>query len=156
MIVALLPALVAAAILWVLVIVVLLLTGKRDAARAFAAFLPDSLVLVRRLLADPGIAGSRKLALWALLAYLALPFDLVPDFLPVVGQLDDAIIAALLLRFALRGAGPARLVEMWPGSPEGLAVAFRLVFGAQPSASAVARGSSYAPKSCDPGLGSGR
>lgn len=126
-----LPALAVAAILWALAIVALLLAGRPETARAVAAFLPDCLILVRRLLGDPGVSRSRKLALWGLLAYLAMPFDLVPDFLPVVGQLDDAIAAAVVLRFVLRGAGLARLAELWPGSPEGLAVLSRLAFGAQ-------------------------
>jgi uncharacterized membrane protein YkvA (DUF1232 family) len=84
------------------------------------------LILVQRLLRDPALPRSRKLALWALLAYLALPIDLVPDFLPVIGVLDDAILAALALRFVLRGAPAGRLAELWPGPPEGLAVVSRL------------------------------
>ncbi|MGN6257893.1 MAG: YkvA family protein [Solirubrobacterales bacterium] len=107
-----------------------------EVLRSLATFLPDVLILVRRLLGDPQVPRSRKLALGALLAYLALPFDLVPDFIPVVGYLDDAIIAALALRFALRGLDAAQLAEMWPGSTEGLAVISHLAFGVQPSASA--------------------
>lgn len=132
-------ALVIAVFLWALAIGALLLAGRADAARAVAAFLPDCLILVRRLLGDRRVPRSRKLALWALLGYLALPFDLVPDFLPVIGQLDDAIVAAVVLRFVLRGAGPARLAELWPGSPEGLVVISRLAFGAQASASLASR-----------------
>lgn len=109
-------------LLWALALLALCLAGRRDAARSLAAFLPDTLVLVRRLLGDPQLPRSRKLALWALLAYLALPFDLIPDFLPVIGQLDDAILAALTLRFVLRGTTPDHLAEIWPGSPQGLAV----------------------------------
>ncbi|MGN6215589.1 MAG: YkvA family protein [Solirubrobacterales bacterium] len=139
MLASVLLALAFAALLWASAIALLLLVGRRDTARALAAFLPDSLILVRRLLADPSVPRSRKLALWALLAYLALPFDLVPDFLPAIGQLDDAVIAALVLRFVLRGAGPARLAELWPGSPQGLAVISRLAFGAQASAALASR-----------------
>ena len=53
----------------------------------------DSLVLVGRLLRDPKVPRSRKFALGLLLAYLASPIDLIPDFLPVIGQLDDVLIA---------------------------------------------------------------
>lgn len=116
----------AAILLWALCLAALYLSGRRSAVRALATFLPDSLILVGRLLADPALPRSRKLALMALLGYLALPIDLVPDFLPVVGQLDDAILAAVTLRFVLRGAAPARLAELWPGSPEGLRVILRL------------------------------
>lgn len=135
MLASLLPVLAICVALWGLVIAGLFLAGKPAAGRALAAFLPDCLVLVRRLLGDGTVPRSRKLALWALLGYLALPFDLVPDFLPVIGQLDDAILAAMVLRLALRGAGPARLAELWPGSAEGLAVISRLAFGARASGS---------------------
>lgn len=70
-----------------------------------ARFIPDCLILFRRLLADPRINHWRKLLLGALLVYLAFPLDLVPDFIPVAGQLDDVILVALVLRTILRGAG---------------------------------------------------
>jgi uncharacterized membrane protein YkvA (DUF1232 family) len=57
--------------------------------------LPDCIVLVTRLAREPRVPRRRKLLLFALVGYLALPFDLVPDFIPVAGQLDDAIIVAL-------------------------------------------------------------
>jgi uncharacterized membrane protein YkvA (DUF1232 family) len=116
----------AALLLWALCVGALYISGRRGEARAVATFLPDCLVFVRRLLADPALPRSRKLALLALLAYLALPIDLIPDFLPVVGQLDDAILVALTLRFIFRSAPPGRLAELWPGSPAGLAVISRL------------------------------
>jgi uncharacterized membrane protein YkvA (DUF1232 family) len=116
----------AALLLWAVCLAALYVSGRRGAARALATFLPDSLVLVRRLLADRSLPRARKLALMALLAYLALPIDLVPDFLPVVGLLDDAILTALTLRFVLRGATAGRLAELWAGPPEGLAVISRL------------------------------
>lgn len=116
----------AALLVWAIALAALYVAGRRETARALATFLPDSLVLVKRLLREPALPRSRKLALWALLAYLALPIDLVPDFLPVVGLLDDAILSALTLRFVLRGTTTARLAELWPGPPEGLAVISRL------------------------------
>ena len=63
----------------------------------------------------------------ALLGYLALPFDLVPDFIPVVGQLDDAIPAALVLRAVVGGAGRAVVEEHWPGPPASRDLILRLV-----------------------------
>ena len=69
---------------------------------------------------------ARKLSLGLLVAYLASPIDLIPDFLPVIGQLDDALIAGLVLRGLVRGAGPAVLHEHWPGGREGLALLLRL------------------------------
>jgi hypothetical protein len=66
--------------------------GRREGARALAGFIPDCAVLVSRLLRDPRAPRRRKLLLVALLGYLSSPLDLVPDFIPVVGQLDDVII----------------------------------------------------------------
>ena len=64
--------------------------------------------------------------LWLLLGYLALPFDLVPDFIPVLGYADDAILVSWVLRSVIRAAGPEVVAEHWPGTPEGLAVVRRL------------------------------
>jgi uncharacterized membrane protein YkvA (DUF1232 family) len=110
-------------------IVVLLAFGRRTAARALAGFIPDCLVLLRRLLADERVPRRRKAVLIALVAYLAMPIDLVPDFIPAVGQLDDAIIAALALRYALRAGGPALLREHWPGPQSSLDVVVRVAYG---------------------------
>ena len=93
-----------------------------------ARFIPDCLVLFRRLLADDRVPRARKLSLVLMLGYLALPIDLIPDFIPVAGQLDDAILVALTLRFVLHGSGRELVGEHWPGPPEGLAVVQRFAF----------------------------
>ena len=111
----------------------LVLAGRRQAARALARFIPDCIVLVRRLLADPRVPRRHKLLLGALLGYLALPFDLVPDFIPVAGQLDDAIVVAVVLRTVLRASGPAMVSEHWRGPRMTLSVILR--FAGQPAAS---------------------
>lgn len=108
----------------------LLLRGRRSDARALAGFVPDCVVLFRRLLGDPGLSRPRKLLLVALVGYLAMPIDLIPDFIPVAGQLDDAILVALALRVVLRGAGPALVREHWPGPAASLNVMLRLAGGA--------------------------
>lgn len=107
----------------------LLAAGRRGGARAVAGFVPDCIVLFRRLLADPRVPRARKLAVVALIGYLALPIDLIPDFIPVAGQLDDAILVVLVLRFVLAGGGPALLSERWPGPPESAALLRRVAFG---------------------------
>jgi len=61
-----------------------------------------------------------------LIVYLASPLDAIPDFIPVVGQLDDALLAAMALRVVLRGAGPELLEEHWPGPKNSLAALTRL------------------------------
>ncbi len=112
-------------------ILILIVLGRRTEARALAAFIPDCIALFRGLLADSRVPRSRKFALVLLIAYLALPIDVVPDFIPFAGQLDDAILAALVLRFVLRGAGPQLLAEHWRGSPGGLRVLVRIAFPSQ-------------------------
>ena len=104
----------------------LVIRGRREDARAFATFIPDCIVLVSRLARDPRVPRRRKLLLIALVAYLGLPFDLVPDFIPVAGQLDDAIIVALVLRHFVRAGGEPMLRELWPGPEQSLALILRL------------------------------
>ncbi len=110
------------------VVLALFILGRRSEARALARFIPDCLVLFRRLLADDRVPRVRKLSLALMLGYLALPIDLIPDFIPIAGQLDDAILVALTLRFVLHGSGRELVDEHWPGPPEGLAVIQRLAF----------------------------
>ena len=98
----------------------LALRGRRSDARALAGLIPDCLVLVKRLLRDPRVPRARKLMLALLVAYLAMPVDLVPDFIPVAGQLDDAVLVALALRSLARGGGQALLREHWPGPARSL------------------------------------
>lgn len=93
----------------------------KDALR----LLPDLLRLVRRLAADRTLATGVRLRLVLLLAYLLLPIDLVPDFVPVVGYADDAVIVALVLRSVLKRAGPEALERHWPGSSAGLEIILR-------------------------------
>lgn len=100
---------------WAALVGALLLTGRRADAAAAATLIPDCLVLVRRLLGDPRLPRRHKLLLGALLLYLALPFDLVPDVIPVAGQLDDVLAVALVLRTIVRGAGRELVCDCWPG-----------------------------------------
>jgi uncharacterized membrane protein YkvA (DUF1232 family) len=95
--------------------------------RAVAGFLPDCIVLFARLARDPRTGRSLTLLLVVSGAYLAFPFDLIPDFIPVLGLVDDAILIALVLRFALRRAGPEVVREHWPGPESTLAALQRLL-----------------------------
>jgi uncharacterized membrane protein YkvA (DUF1232 family) len=104
----------------------LILAGRREDARAFATFIPDCIVLVTRLARDPRVPRRRKLLLLALVGYLALPFDLVPDVIPIAGQLDDAIVVALVLQHIIRAGGEPLIRELWPGPKQSLAFILRL------------------------------
>ena len=88
--------------------------------------LPDLLRVLRRLAADKAVPRGVRIKLALLLGYLLFPLDLVPDFLPVIGYADDVIIIALVLRSAIRSAGPGPLRQHWPGTPAGLIVIERL------------------------------
>jgi uncharacterized membrane protein YkvA (DUF1232 family) len=110
-------------------IAILLVVGRRTEARALARFIPDCLVLLRRLIGDQRVARRRKLVLLALVAYLSIPIDLVPDFIPVAGQVDDVLVAALALRYALRSGGPELLRQHWPGPDQSLQAVMRLAYG---------------------------
>jgi uncharacterized membrane protein YkvA (DUF1232 family) len=111
---------------WAICVVVLIVAGRRSAAAALARFVPDCLVLLRRLVADERVPRRRKLVLVGVAAYLAMPIDLVPDMIPVAGHLDDAIVLALGLRFVLRSAGPSVVREHWPGPEESLSILNRI------------------------------
>ena len=104
-----------AAVVYAAFVLVLLALGRREDARAVATLIPDCIVLVSRLARDQRVPRRRKLLLLALGGYLALPFDLVPDFIPVAGQLDDAIVVALVLRHFVRSQGEPLIRELWPG-----------------------------------------
>ena len=82
---------------------------------------------MRRLTTDRTIRLRTRLLVWALIAYLVSPIDLIPDFIPVIGYADDVVIASLVLRQIVKGSGPEKLEEHWPGSPDGLAQPLRLL-----------------------------
>lgn len=95
--------------------------------RAVAGFLPHCLVLFARLARDRRSGRSLALVLGATVAYLSFPFDVIPDFIPVLGLVDDAVLIAVVLRFALRRAGPEVVAEHWPGPESSLAALQRLL-----------------------------
>jgi uncharacterized membrane protein YkvA (DUF1232 family) len=110
-------------------VIALLLSGRRDDARALAGFVPDCVVLLSRLRNDPCVPRRRSLVLVALVAYLSSPIDLVPDFLPVIGYLDDALIVALALRWITRDCARSQIAAHWPGPEASLGVVLRLAGG---------------------------
>jgi uncharacterized membrane protein YkvA (DUF1232 family) len=122
----LLYVLAAALGVYLFVVVAFVTAGRRTDARALAGFVPDCVVLLTRLLRDPRVPRRSKVLVAALIPYLALPFDLIPDFIPVVGQLDDAILVAIVLRRVVRQTDPELLRELWPGPEASLQLVLRL------------------------------
>jgi uncharacterized membrane protein YkvA (DUF1232 family) len=118
---ALVIAVAAIAVVWVAFMAVVFVVRPGDLALSEAVrLLPDTLRLVRRLAGDRSIPFRARVSVWLLFVYLASPIDLIPDFVPVIGYADDAILVSLVLRHLIRRAGPEKLREHWPGSADGL------------------------------------
>ena len=114
-------------VLWLLLVLLLWRARPDDLGiREALRLLPDVVRLVRRLAADRSLPRGVRLRLWALLAYLLSPVDLVPDFVPVLGYADDVVVVAVALRSVVLRSGPEALDRHWPGQPAGLDVVRRL------------------------------
>jgi len=111
--------------LYALVVLAFVVAGRRHDALTIARFVPDCVVLFARLLRDERLPRRHRLLVAALIPYLALPFDLIPDFIPVAGQLDDAILVAFVLRRVVKRE-PGLVKEHWPGPPSSLTLILRL------------------------------
>ncbi|MFI6457521.1 YkvA family protein [Streptosporangium amethystogenes] len=123
----LLGALAGLVLLWLALVAALAVARPRGNALGEALrLLPDLLRLIPRLAGDGSLPRGVRVRLWLLLGYLAMPFDLVPDFVPVLGYADDAIVVALVLRSVVRHSGEAALTRHWPGTPDGLRAVRRL------------------------------
>jgi uncharacterized membrane protein YkvA (DUF1232 family) len=118
-------------LVWAGMVLALYVVGRKEddptALRDVVRLVPDVVRLLRRLASDPELPRGVRIGLALMLGYLVFPLDLVPDFLPVVGYADDAVIVALALRSVVRRAGPEALDRHWPGTPEGLRALERLV-----------------------------
>ena len=102
---------------WILAILALVIVGRRSAARDLATLLPNLVVLFRGLLRDPRVPRGSKALLWLAIIWVVSPIDLIPEFIPIAGPLDDAIVAALVLRHVLRRSGPDVVGDHWRGNP---------------------------------------
>ncbi len=105
---------------WLVLIVALIAFGRRALAREIATLVPNLTRLFTGLVRDPRVPLRAKVVLGATAVYLAMPLDLVPDFIPVAGQLDDAIVAAFALRYVVRTTPREIVAEHWRGDPETL------------------------------------
>jgi uncharacterized membrane protein YkvA (DUF1232 family) len=99
----------------------------RALALPILRLIPDVIVLTRRLLADRSLPLAPRLALVGLLGWLLMPIDLIPDFVPVIGLLDDVVVTGLVLRWVARRLGPGALADHWPGPPESFELLRRLI-----------------------------
>jgi uncharacterized membrane protein YkvA (DUF1232 family) len=121
------PLAVSVLVIWLLLIVAMFVGRPKDVRPADALrLLPDTIRLLRRLATDGSVPRAARVRLWLLFAYLAFPIDIVPDFIPVIGHVDDVIVVALVLRSVVRHAGFDSVERHWPGTDEGLRVLARL------------------------------
>ncbi|HEY6746865.1 MAG TPA: DUF1232 domain-containing protein [Mycobacteriales bacterium] len=112
---------------WIVLVAALAVARPRGGLLTEALrILPDTLRLVRRLAADPALPRGVRVRLGLLLAYLAMPIDLIPDFIPVLGYADDAIVVTAVLRTVVRRAGIGAVRAHWPGTEDGFAALSRL------------------------------
>ncbi len=116
---------------WLALIAILLVAGRRTAARSLATLLPNLIVLFRGLVRDPRVSRGSKALLGVAIVWLISPIDLVPEFIPVLGPLDDAVVAALVLRHVVKRAGRDVVAEHWRGDDRTLQILLRAA-GAPP------------------------
>jgi uncharacterized membrane protein YkvA (DUF1232 family) len=120
-------ALAIAVAVWVLAIIVLVIAGRRTHAKELAMIVPNLLVLLRGLIRDPRVGRVDKVLLVVAVAWVASPIDLIPEFIPVLGPLDDVVVVALILRRLVKRAGPEVVTENWRGDPVLMEKILRLV-----------------------------
>ena len=113
--------------LWIVVVIVLVIVGRVLLARELALVLPNLVRLFGGLLRDPRVGLPTKIVVGIGSVWLASPIDLIPEFIPIIGLLDDAIVAALVLRFVLNSTDGAVVRENWRGDPATLERLLRLV-----------------------------
>jgi len=113
--------------IWIVVAVILVIVGRAVLARELALVLPNLIRLFAGLLRDGRVPLRAKIVLGLATLWLASPIDLIPDFIPIAGQFDDAIVAALALRFILRTTDSAVVRQHWHGDPATLERLVRIV-----------------------------
>ena len=114
-----------ALVIWLAVVLALVAFGRRSQARELARLIPNLLRLFRGLLRDPRVPRRAKLWVAFAVVWIASPIDLIPEFIPIAGPLDDAIVAALVLRHLLRSTSRDVLSEHWHGDPATLRMIVR-------------------------------
>lgn len=120
---------------WLILVLVLVVARPRGAnlngatVTQAARLLPDLIRLLARLARDQSLPRGVRIRLALVLAYLALPIDLIPDVIPVIGYADDLIVVLIGLRSVLRAAGPDAVRAHWPGTQEGFDLVRRLAGG---------------------------
>jgi uncharacterized membrane protein YkvA (DUF1232 family) len=112
---------------WLALTVVLMLARPRGlSAGGVTVFIPNVLRLLRGLYRDPEVPRAVRIRVWIAIAYNIQPFNIIPDFVPVIGFADNVVVTAWALRSAVRKAGPDAVVRHWPGTPDQFALLVRV------------------------------
>jgi uncharacterized membrane protein YkvA (DUF1232 family) len=112
-----LVAIIVVVALYLVLVLALIISGRHVAAKELTLLVPNLVLLFKDLLRDPAVPRGPKIALGIGVVWLISPIDLLPEFLPVLGPLDDAVVAALVLRYLVRRAGPDVVRRHWRGDP---------------------------------------
>jgi uncharacterized membrane protein YkvA (DUF1232 family) len=120
-----LVAIIVIVVLYVVLVLALIVSGRHVAAKELALLVPNLVLLFKDLARDPAVPRGPKIALAIGVVWLISPIDLLPEFLPVLGPLDDAVVAALVLRYLVRRAGPDVVRRHWRGDPATLDIILR-------------------------------
>jgi uncharacterized membrane protein YkvA (DUF1232 family) len=121
------PLLLSLLMIWAALVVFLVLARPKGSLAVEAIrVLPDTLRLLRRLATDRQLPRGVRARLWLVFVYLAIPIDLIPDFIPVIGYADDAIVVCAVLRSVVRRAGSEGIRRNWPGTQDGLEALWRV------------------------------
>jgi hypothetical protein len=111
-------------VIYALAVIGLVFAGRRGDACAFARFVPDCVIFFARLVHDPQVSRRQLALLLAVGGYLAMPFDLVPDFRCRTNR--RAVVVMLVLRTLMRSGGPELIYDHWPGPTESRRLLLRL------------------------------
>ncbi len=114
--------------LWAILLVLFwVLRPKNVSVRELLGLIPDVLRMLRSVIADRAAPPDVRLVLVGLLAWILSPIDLIPEFIPVLGPIDDIVVAVIALRYVRRRIGVEDLRRRWNGTPEGFALLIRVI-----------------------------
>jgi uncharacterized membrane protein YkvA (DUF1232 family) len=114
--------------LWVILLLVFWALRPRSvSARELVGIIPDVLRLLRSIITDRSAPLDVRVVLVVLLVWIVSPIDLIPEFIPVLGPLDDVVVAIVSMRYVRRRLGSEELRRRWAGSPEGFALLARVI-----------------------------
>ena len=115
-------------VLWIALLVLFwFFRPKGVSVRELVALTPDVLRLLRALIGDRTVPLDARVVLVGLIAWILSPIDLIPEFIPVLGPLDDVVVAVVAMRYVRRRVGIDGMRERWPGSDDGFALLTRVI-----------------------------